>query len=338
MSMNVVYASDDKYAPIMAVSILSLLKYNSDITIYILDNGIQSQKKAIIKLLVEQHQQKIVFCDISLIDKSFNYRLNTDRGSIAQFARLFLSNSIPISCERLLYLDCDILICDSLNFLFEFDLQGYLLAGVEDAFSVFHRKCLGLKKNDIYINSGVLLIDMKLWRNESVEEKFLNYLNKKRGNVLQGDQGLISAVLSKRIKLLSLEWNVVSYIFDFSYEEIIMYRNPSRYYSKEAVINAKNCPRLVHFTNSFASMRPWEGNQNLSNPYADRWRKLSKKINISTEKKDDKLSYQIYQFLPHKFVLVFIRIVHSFVKPLLYSIKCKYKLLLGGMPYAKQNQ
>lgn len=39
----IVYAADDNYAKQLSVSLYSLLKHNSDLDIYILDNGISKK-------------------------------------------------------------------------------------------------------------------------------------------------------------------------------------------------------------------------------------------------------------------------------------------------------
>ena len=64
--MNVAFSSDNNYAPYLAVSILSVLKNNSEseICFYILDFGIDNINKEIIANIVYNHGKSIKFISV----------------------------------------------------------------------------------------------------------------------------------------------------------------------------------------------------------------------------------------------------------------------------------
>ena len=64
--MNVAFSSDNNYAPYLAVSILSVLKNNSEseICFYILDFGIDNSNKEIITNIVCNHGKSIKFISV----------------------------------------------------------------------------------------------------------------------------------------------------------------------------------------------------------------------------------------------------------------------------------
>lgn len=314
--MNVIYASDDNYAPILAVSISSLCKHNSNLMIVVIDNGISNCYKKLIEDIVLGQNSNIVFVKGKAIAEIFPFSLNTDRGSLAQFSRLFISDYLPKEWDRVLYLDCDTLIRNSLETLYKMDLHGQIVGGVKDAFSKYHWRKLGLDKDSLYINSGVMIIDLKKWRDQRIEKKFIHFITEKKGKILQGDQGIINAVLNKRIFCVTPEYNMLSYHYDFTYKEMQKYRRPYKYYSKYEIEKAKNKVVIIHFTSSFASMRPWEQGD-IKHPYAAEWNEYYEQLGLERKYKDKKLSCKLYELFPHNILLVALGIVHSYLKPIL---------------------
>jgi len=87
-----------------------------------------------------------------------------DRGSLSQYASLFVSSDLSTDLKRVLYLDCDIIINQSIKELWDFDLQGKTIGTLMDAFSKYYRANIDLHENDVIFNSGVMLIALQKWR------------------------------------------------------------------------------------------------------------------------------------------------------------------------------
>lgn len=312
--MNFVYATDDNYAPILAVSILSLCRCNKNVNIVVIDDGICIENKKKIEDIAHSGDSDIFFIKGIRIEEMFSFHLNMDRGSMVQFARLFLRDILPDEWDRVIYLDCDTLIRHPLDDLFETDMQGMTIAGVEDAFGRLHWKKLGLDKEDVYVNSGMLLINLKRWREENIEQQFRKIIINKEGKIPQGDQGIINAVLKGKIFKLPVRYNMVAYNFDFTYWEMILYRKPYEYYSKKEIEEAKKNPAIVHFTRSFVSMRPWE-NSKIKHVYGEEWQDCYIKVGYTITENREKRSYRIYKILPHLPLLFIAGILHAYVKP-----------------------
>lgn len=113
-SPNIVYASDDGFAEVLGVSIISLYANNKemdDINVFVLDSGISAEnKRKLISISKEYNRRKIEFISAKNISEILKLDVKTDRGSLSQYARLFISSSLPKTIERVLYLDCDIVI------------------------------------------------------------------------------------------------------------------------------------------------------------------------------------------------------------------------------------
>ena len=164
--MNVIYSSDDNYARHVGISITSLCDHCRDIEcldVYLIDDGISPENHQRLDLVAEKYSRQIHYIPFGLHKKKLTLS-NKWELPISAYARLFVAEMVPDTVERILYLDCDTVICDSLKELWETDMQGKTIAAVEDVTS-----CIFMPETDSpepyrYICSGVILIDLKKWR------------------------------------------------------------------------------------------------------------------------------------------------------------------------------
>ena len=159
-----------------------------------------------------------------------------DRGSLSQYARLFVSSVLPSDFKRVLYLDCDIIIAQSLEELWNLDMHGKTIAALKDAFSKWYRVNVDLEPNDIMFNSGVMLIDLDKWKEHKVEERLMKFISEKNGKIQQGDQGALNAVLTYDTYCFEPRFNSVTIFYDFNYKEMMIYRKPPKGFYTEAQI------------------------------------------------------------------------------------------------------
>lgn len=273
--LHVVYASDDKFTEILGVSLTSLYENNKDmeqIHVYVLDSKISEEnKKKLESVSTAYNRSSIHWIPAKDINEELHMDVAVDRGSLSQYARLFVSSVLPADLEQVLYLDCDIIINQSLYELWNLDMHGKTIAALKDAFSKWYRANINLKPTDIMFNSGVMLIDLKRWKEQKVEKKLLRFIASKNGKIQQGDQGALNAVLSHDTYCFEPRFNSVSIYYDFSYKEMLVYRKPPEFYTEEQVKEATENPVIIHFTTSFLSRRPWiEG---CRHKYVSEWMK-----------------------------------------------------------------
>ena len=259
--LHVVYASDDRFAEILGVSLTSLYENNKgmeQIYVYVLDSRIsEKNKKKLESVSTRYERNDIQWIPAKDISEELNMEISVDRGSLSQYARLFVSSVLPADLERVLYLDCDIIINQPLDELWNLDMHRKTIAALKDAFSKWYRMNIDLKPKDIMFNSGVMLIDLKRWKEQKVEKRLMKFIASKNGKIQQGDQGALNAVLSHDIYCFEPRFNSVTIYYDFSYEEMLVYRKPPEFYTEEQVKAAVDNPVIIHFTTSFLSRRPW---------------------------------------------------------------------------------
>ncbi len=260
-SINIAFAADENYIQPMSVVIASILKNaNSDdnLKFYILCNDVSdSSKKKLMNL------KKIKDCDISFfdIDSSEFQSFNIMPGShitLTAYFRMKLP-TILSDIEKILYLDCDLVVKTSLSKLFYIDISDYYIAAVEDIGCTYCRKYRKdiLPYDYLYINSGVLLINLAEWRKYNVHKMLLE--TAKSGiNHFQHDQEIINIVCHDKCLSLDLAWNVQDSFFR---DDLIVQTNPNAEYIKEC---AKK-PKIIHYTYLF---KPWA---DVKMPMAKEW-------------------------------------------------------------------
>ena len=266
--MNILYASNDGYAPFLGISLFSLLINNKDagdINIYVLSNNISNDKRMHLEKMVGEFERNIFFIDISDLEKKFGFQINSNGYNITTFARLFLDDLLPCEVEKVLYLDSDIIICNTIKDFWNVDVEDCLLAAVPEVYMPHDKKAhIGLEKDDIYYNAGVLLINRKRWKKENLKDYFLKYYQEMGGSLLYNDQDIINHCCKNRIVSVHPKYNFEPNVYYFPYFYL---KRINRHYfagsKKEYKEMIKN-PTTIHF---LGDERPWvKGNKN---PYSE---------------------------------------------------------------------
>lgn len=235
--MNVMYAADNNYAEILGVLMLSLLECNKQmrqIRIFIVSDGICAENIYRLQNIAEKYHREIIFLEKPNMEKRFGIKPDASRWSDSTYSRLFLDEIFQPypEIDKLLYLDCDILIVSSLQELWKSDTHGYLGAACLECMGNLHKKAIGLEKASPYFNAGMLLLNVKKWKEEKIEDALALFIRKYRGKTEYVDQGVINGVLGKQLKVLSPRYNLTTLAYDFSWEEMQIFRKPEFGYSK----------------------------------------------------------------------------------------------------------
>lgn len=256
-SYNIVIATDNNYAPHAAICIKSFILNNQDAPpthFHILDNNLNNESKEWLELSLRK-DDSISYYSISNIRNLLKVPV-PDRISITTYARMFIGSILPDSFDKVLYLDCDIVINANLKDLFEIQIEPEIyIVGVLDAFLTNNAKTeIGIPSDSPYINAGVLLVSLNHWRKNNLENRFIEFLLNKNGDVKYDDQGILNAVCHGHKKIIHPKYNVYSTIYSHSYKLIKKHNNPI--YSKQEYKDAKTYPTIIHFTSGVVN-RPW---------------------------------------------------------------------------------
>lgn len=277
MELHAVYASDDNYASYMGISMYSLLVNNSKcfdrIHIYVLDNGIKKKNCSLLKKQVDVFDNVVLsFHNVSgKIDK---IKPKYETGwSNSIFGRYFIDEIVEDGVDKILYLDCDTIVNNSLNELIDTDVSEYYAAGVTDGLSCEQIKYLNFGDTWRYVNSGVLLINVGKWKKDGICESLVKYVNSFDRKLIYPDQDAFNAVCGNLLLSLPLKYNFFL-TMDWDYVDTYIEKdNPPYTYDEvtEAMANNYAKTAIFHFTGG----KPW--NKSESSPFFEKiFRQYSK--------------------------------------------------------------
>lgn len=135
------------------------------------------------------------------------------RMSAAAYFRLFLPEILPADCDKVLYLDSDIVCRGDIAPLWDADLGHAALGAVRDFAGarfgeiVFSPDFRRRTESAARFNSGVLLINLQKWRAMKVGEAALAWRRANPGLRQSHDQAALNAVLAQDWRQLSARWN-----------------------------------------------------------------------------------------------------------------------------------
>lgn len=264
--MNIAFTITDNYTPFCGVALCSLLENNKNIhfNVYIVvDNISETNKEMLIKQGEKYHATiEIVYLKKSQIEHIQHIAsLYNGQYNKSVLCRLYLSSLIDV--DEILYLDSDLIVSQNIGSIDKIG-KDYSLKAVADLFrmSDYHRLHLDHTKH-VYFNSGVLFINLKYWREKSIEKKIVEWLETNTGNVWLFDQDALNAVLAGTVDYLHPRYNCMSLMFakDSYLCNRIWYKD-----LKEVKEATKN-PAIIHFV----GQKPWQLGGYL--PHREDWMK-----------------------------------------------------------------
>lgn len=260
-SMNLLLSSDNNYAQHLGVAIYSVLFNNAEIEsirFFVVDNGIKEDNIKKLRQVIEPFKN----AELSFISfEKWKNRLNLSMEwpiSLSSYARLFMGSMLPEDVDRVLYLDCDMVVCGSLQPLWMTDMRGHVLGAVQDYQGDITKQKIGLGVGDSYFNAGMLLIDLYLWRQMHMEDLCLHFIDAHKGNVFHHDQGTLNGVFQNSWYRLPVKYNLMTLAFLVKPQKLSLFCKDSSpsLYDVEEIERALKDPVILHFTPSLTS-RPW---------------------------------------------------------------------------------
>lgn len=209
------FATDDNYIPYLDVALRSLIdnasrKYNY--VINILNTGITNENQEMIKRM-EDGNFKIIFRDISdKVGAIKNKLKNVYHFSMVTWYRLFIQSLFP-EYDKVLYLDCDIVVLSDISKLYNIQIGNNLLGAArchivsdDEIFGEYAEKFCGVPRQN-YLQAGILIMNLKEFRKSDVENKFAYLINNYNFDVIDPDQGYLNAMCNGRVKIIPNGWN-----------------------------------------------------------------------------------------------------------------------------------
>ena len=323
--MNVFYFCSELYSSVVAVSIISLLENNRTfdcIHFYIGDDGIKEDTKIKLSEMIRDYNADIQYISLGdpseLLDFPFEHRYQIGHS----YPRMCIARLIPNSVERLLILDSDTLILDDLGELWNVDMEENILAGVVDCMNLrAFRKQFSLENGEFYCNAGMFLVDMKKWREQKIESEIIRTIKERNGNVFFFEQTLMNYSCRGKILKLPAYYNSYTLFYAFEYDNLIAWRKPTVFYSREEVNEAVEHPKIIHFTRNFyMKSHPWK--EGAEHPMNDVYRSYMQKtpwtelwMDRRTTKQERR--YRLWHMIPQRILCQGANILYNRIRPLM---------------------
>ena len=213
----VFFASDRNYVPYLTVAIKSLIdrtSENNEYRIYILTNDVTEEDIKEIRSY-EKENAKVEIVDVNeKIEVIKNKVALRDYYSVSIYFRLFIPSLFP-EYDKAIYLDSDIVLNRDIADLYNVDIGNNFVGAILDEtvftnkdFIYYVREALDVTEKQ-YFNSGVLIMNLKKFRDHEIEEDFYSWVNNystKFGSVAP-DQDYLNCICKNKVKYLPLGWN-----------------------------------------------------------------------------------------------------------------------------------
>ncbi|MBQ9714011.1 MAG: glycosyltransferase family 8 protein [Clostridia bacterium] len=209
------FATDNNYLPFLSITLESLWENSSreyDYEMYVLHSGIREDYQEKILRYNEKEGLHISFVDVTERLKPILEHLHMrDYYTATTYFRVFIAGMFP-QYDKALYLDCDTVILGDISELYNYDLGNNLLGGAPcegvNSFDVYKRYVTevdGLNP-DYFFNAGVILMNLKAFREEGFYEQFADLLKKYKFSVIQ-DEDYLNVICQDRVLRLPRAWN-----------------------------------------------------------------------------------------------------------------------------------
>jgi len=196
--MHIFTAGDSNY-------ILGLAALLKSIDLNVTKSGEQQVKISIVSTDIDlQQKEQLQNCckyQIEWQELQSNYgQLLSQSGSKLTYARLE-PQKYTKETERLIWLDSDTIVLGSLEPLWNLDIQTMAIAAAPNVWGNPNNS----QDRNPYLNAGVLVYNMKVWKEEQLSEKLME--NARSNLWIDHDQGALNSFLAGRCKQLEQIWN-----------------------------------------------------------------------------------------------------------------------------------
>ena len=211
MLMNILVTLDANYIHPLKVMLKSLFLNNKEdnFAIYVMHSRLTSEEITDLESFVQKHGS--VVHEVKIEDKYFEDAPILLHYTKEMYYRLLAFRFLP-RLDRILYLDPDILVINSVREIYQLDISGYLYAAAfrnRNDLTAINKIRLRPYNIDYYYNSGILLMNLILQRQYIKEESIYDFVAKYNRKLIFPDQDIINALYAKLIK--SLDETIYNY-------------------------------------------------------------------------------------------------------------------------------
>lgn len=261
-AVPIVLAANEKYVPILYTCVQSIADHRAKdrvYEIYIFHTDICMQSQEMFQKRLADQCFKIIFVDVS--QKVSGYILRAKEHITTETFYRFLILDVLKDYPKVVYLDCDMIICEDAAQLYDTKLGSHLIAAVQDPdfagqcsrkdsdMRSYCKDTLGIDNPFAYFQAGVLVLNVKELRKTVTVERLLELAD--TGIYRFSDQDILNVVCKDRVAYLDMAWNVLFDCGRFRWQEVIRY---APHDILDAYENARKRPYIIHYA---GFIKPW---------------------------------------------------------------------------------
>lgn len=200
--MNILVTLNSNYVKHLVVMLTSLIRSNPGVhfTVYVAHTSMTKQDFTRIGDSVDTSCCAIQ--EINVVEEMLSEAPITSRYPKEMYYRIFAAKYLPEELDRILYLDPDLVVINSLEALYNIDFQGNLIAAashVKEPLGTLNRVRLNMSEDSAYVNSGVMMLNLTLLRQQQNIREVYDYIEEYKNRLFLPDQDVINGVYSNRI-------------------------------------------------------------------------------------------------------------------------------------------
>lgn len=247
--INVVFCLDAAFWNPLLVTIASLLTTGRDsrFRLFVVSSSpVPEKERARLAALLDRANNATA--EIIVFDDTTAYGHLPVHGhlSVATYLRLFMTEFLPQTLDRVLYLDSDVMVLSDLRPLWDTELHGAYVGAALEPFDPVQRLPLGFSADDFYFNAGVMLVNLRRWRDENLLPVFLEFAERNRSKLYSPDQDILNSVFRGNVLDIGVKWNWQALFPRLTPVQLHISASQFKQY--------KHAPGIIHFT---SRLKPW---------------------------------------------------------------------------------
>ena len=262
-AIPVAFAASDGFVPYFAGCLQSLLDHISPGNCYdlvLIQTDVTGENQARLKTMVSAYSNvSLRFFHAGKLLENGRLKANAHI-SVETYFRFLIQQILP-DYDKVLYLDCDLIVNADIAELYRTDVEGYLLAAARDPEFLGHlhgtdkqiRKYalteLHMRNPENYFQAGVLLFNEEEMRKAYSMEQWLAFASKP---YRYNDQDVLNRYCEGRVKYLDMAWNLITDCDHTRVSQVIIHA-PEKI--REEYASAHSAPKIIHYA---GYRKPWQ--------------------------------------------------------------------------------
>ncbi len=273
--MNIVLATDDNFVQHCSVTIVSILKNNNNVNFYVITEGLSDINVSYLKGLASENNGQLEIINVpSNIVKDFPLsRLASSHITIATYYRLFVPSILPNNISKVIYLDCDMVVINKLDDLWNTKMDDYAVGAVFQDLGWSDYNCtwdrLNIPREEGYFNAGTLLMNLDYLRRIDFVKQAIAYIKQNYRKIISHDQDVLNALLYNKVLPIGPKWNFLTLFLNKNVKNLQFPRKYAKFVENLAVDEFS--PVVIHFV---SKPKPWDFG--CRNPYKGEYYKYLK--------------------------------------------------------------